>query len=88
MVEVMRRANRIALLGAGGLLVVLAALEKRSRAEPKPGFWQEAVTNADGVTVRVLRDTTGSRANICYVTSSTGPKWTSVAISCLPDRQP
>ena len=65
-------------------------------ADPKPGLWQEAVTQADGVTVRVVRDTTGGNFNVCYVASrtldktpaSTNPAAIAVAISCVPERKP
>lgn len=75
--------------------LVLTRGERQAHADPKPGLWQEAVTQADGVTVRVIRDTTGGNFNVCYVASRTGdrgmsgsPQPITVAISCVPERKP
>lgn len=67
-----------------------------AHADPKPGLWQESVTQADGVTVRKIRDTTGGDFNVCYVASRvalpggslSAPMTVSVAISCVPERKP
>jgi hypothetical protein len=55
-----------------------------------------AITVADGVTVRVVRDTTGGNFNVCYVASrtldktpaSTSPAAIAVSISCVSERKP
>lgn len=65
-----------------------------AHADPKPGLWQESVTQADGVTIRKIRDTTGGEATVCYVASKIfpstygGPDHASVAISCIPEKKP
>jgi len=74
-----------------GVGVPLMALMRDARADPKSGLWQEAVTQADGVTVRVFRDTTGGNFNVCYVASNRTnniPGSVAVAISCVPERKP
>lgn len=83
-----------------GLILMLALAFKvvaipSAHADPKPGLWQEAVTQADGVTVRVLRDTTQGNFNVCYLASRlepgispSDPRNVAVAISCLPERKP
>lgn len=66
-----------------------------AHADPKPGIWQEAATQADGVTVRVIRDTTSGNFNVCYVASRVSPRGLNgsaetmaVAISCVPEKRP
>jgi hypothetical protein len=95
MVEVMDRVTKVSIVCAGGALVLAALTLKPAQADPKPGLWQEAVTQADGVTVRVIRDTTGGNFNVCYVASRVSnvaeqsyPVPLSVAISCVPERKP
>lgn len=80
---------------ATGVALGLTLRVHSAYADPKPGLWQEAtVTQTDGVTVRVIRDTTGGHFNVCYVASKLfpstygGPSHATVAISCVPERQP
>jgi len=93
----MDRVTKAAIVAVScGWWLFLASLNaKPLRADPKPGLWQEAVTQADGVTVRVIRDTTGGNFNVCYVASRVSnvasqayPVPLAVAISCVPERKP
>lgn len=56
-------------------------------ADPKPGLWQEGATDADGVHVRKIRDTTSRDFNICYVATMINST-SSPAIACVPERKP
>jgi hypothetical protein len=92
---VIRVVKLVAAALLGGTLIAGVLRPLAARADPKPGLWQEAVTQADGVTVRVIRDTTQGNFNVCYVASEmshTGdishPPSISVAISCVPERKP
>lgn len=74
-------------------VVIVTQQLRIARADPKPGLWQEAVTTADGVTVRKIRDTTGGDFNVCYVASarfSNGYSTSAgaVSLSCVPEHKP
>lgn len=74
------------------LMLTMTFAARVSHADPKPGLWQESVTQADGVTIRKIRDTTGGERVVCYVASRSfpanygGPDHGVVAISCLPEK--
>lgn len=77
------------LIIAGIAIISLGIGIHLAHADPKPGLWQESMTQADGVTVRKIRDTTGGEFNVCYVASNrTSPESVAVAISCLPEKRP
>ncbi len=90
-----QRSTRIGIVVAFVGLTTAALLGRVVRADPKPGLWQEASTEVDGVKVRVLRDTTSGNFNVCYVASwheradINGPAPAiAVAISCVPEKKP
>jgi hypothetical protein len=92
--EVTLFAVVIAVLLACGLLLHRMSTAITPATDPAPGLWQESVTQADGVTVRKIRDTTGGDLNVCYVASrvlhggTTDTPAIALSIACLPEKKP
>jgi hypothetical protein len=84
----------IAVLLACGLLLHRMSIALAPATDPAPGLWQESVTQADGVTVRKIRDTTGGDLNVCYVASrvmrslNSSADSVAVSIACIPEKKP